>query len=123
MGPSPNLRPAEHSDPRDSGQPLLLVIGRNSHWIAIFGPRPGTRLQLQRNSLREKPPDSQTLTPRSDGGVGVRDALPSLDATTLRKALAHPLEHTHLDELGLRYEGKVRDNYTTAEGRRIIVAT
>ena len=29
----------------------------------------------------------------------------------------------HLDFLGSRYEGKVRDNYTTADGRRIIVVT
>jgi phosphoribosylaminoimidazole-succinocarboxamide synthase len=63
------------------------------------------------------------LTPTPDGGVGLRDALPSLDANTLRKALAHPLGRTELGELGRRYEGKVRDNYTTADGRRIIVAT
>ncbi len=42
---------------------------------------------------------------------------------TLRQALRHPLESTHLDALGVRYEGKVRDNYTTKDGRRFIVVT
>jgi phosphoribosylaminoimidazole-succinocarboxamide synthase len=49
--------------------------------------------------------------------------MPPLDAATLGSALAHPLERTDLDELGRRYEGKVRDNYTTPDGRRIIVTT
>ena len=47
----------------------------------------------------------------------------ALDTLALRSALAHPLERTDLDELGRRYEGKVRDNYTTADGRRFIVTT
>jgi phosphoribosylaminoimidazole-succinocarboxamide synthase len=40
----------------------------------------------------------------------------------LRKALAHPLDHTEFD-WGRRYEGKVRDNYSTADGRRLLVVT
>jgi phosphoribosylaminoimidazole-succinocarboxamide synthase len=43
--------------------------------------------------------------------------------TTLRAALASTLDATHLDALGVKYEGKVRDNYTTADGRRYIVVT
>lgn len=38
-------------------------------------------------------------------------------------ALPHALERTHFDSLGTRYEGKVRDNYTTNDGHRIIVVT
>ena len=41
----------------------------------------------------------------------------------LRAALAHPLDHTDFDVLGKKYEGKVRDNYTTADGRRYLVTT
>jgi phosphoribosylaminoimidazole-succinocarboxamide synthase len=41
----------------------------------------------------------------------------------LRKALNHPLAATNFTGLGRKYEGKVRDNYTTADGRRVIVAT
>lgn len=41
----------------------------------------------------------------------------------LEKALPHPLTETHLDGLGARYEGKVRDNYTTSDGRRFLVVT
>jgi phosphoribosylaminoimidazole-succinocarboxamide synthase len=37
-------------------------------------------------------------------------------------ALAHPLDHTEF-AWGKRYEGKVRDNYTTADGRRILIVT
>ncbi len=47
---------------------------------------------------------------------------PSLSAA-LHEALKRPLERTDLDELGAKYEGKVRDNYTTADGRRFIVVT
>lgn len=43
--------------------------------------------------------------------------------STLRSALSRTLEHTSLDALGHKYEGKVRDNYTTADGRRYIVVT
>ena len=41
----------------------------------------------------------------------------------LRAALGHCLDHTDLDALGAKYEGKVRDNYTTRDGRRFIVVT
>ena len=71
----------------------------------------------------QRPSGRRGLDPQGGRCFSFRDALPSLDATTLRAALAHPLEHTDLDKLGRRYEGKVRDNYTTADGRRIIVAT
>jgi phosphoribosylaminoimidazole-succinocarboxamide synthase len=43
--------------------------------------------------------------------------------STVRQALASPLETTDLDELGVKYAGKVRDNYTAPDGRRFIVVT
>lgn len=46
-----------------------------------------------------------------------------VDASTLRAALPHCLAHTDFEGLGRKYEGKVRDNYTTADGRRFIVVT
>src|SRR3954463_14447376 len=46
-----------------------------------------------------------------------------IDTETLRSALASTLETTSLDALGAKYEGKVRDNYTTTDGRRYIVVT
>jgi phosphoribosylaminoimidazole-succinocarboxamide synthase len=46
-----------------------------------------------------------------------------IDTATIRQALGHTLDATHLDALGHKYEGKVRDNYTTADGRRYIVVT
>jgi phosphoribosylaminoimidazole-succinocarboxamide synthase len=46
-----------------------------------------------------------------------------MDETTLRAALAHTLGETSLGGLGAKYEGKVRDNYTTGDGRRFIVVT
>ena len=42
---------------------------------------------------------------------------------TLRLALGRTLERTDFPWLGARYEGKVRDNYTTADGRRYLVVT
>lgn len=47
------------------------------------------------------------------------------DALTqnLKQALAHPLTGTNFPALGRKYEGKVRDNYTTSDGRRVIIAT
>src|SRR5262252_8927525 len=42
---------------------------------------------------------------------------------TLRLALSRALERTDFDALGVKYEGKVRDNYTTQDGRRYIVVT
>lgn len=41
----------------------------------------------------------------------------------LREALAHPLLGTDFPELGKKYEGKVRDNYSAPDGRRFIVVT
>jgi phosphoribosylaminoimidazole-succinocarboxamide synthase len=41
----------------------------------------------------------------------------------LQQALQTTLDATSLDVLGLKYEGKVRDNYTTSDGRRFIVVT
>jgi phosphoribosylaminoimidazole-succinocarboxamide synthase len=46
-----------------------------------------------------------------------------LDSATLRALLPITLDATSFDALGLKYEGKVRDNYTTADGRRFIVVT
>src|SRR3990172_7954820 len=46
-----------------------------------------------------------------------------IDVETIRKGLALTLDHTDLDALGKKYEGKVRDNYSTKDGRRIIVVT
>jgi phosphoribosylaminoimidazole-succinocarboxamide synthase len=46
-----------------------------------------------------------------------------LSEATLRSALAHTLDKTDLGVLGTKYEGKVRDNYTTQDGRRYIVVT
>lgn len=43
--------------------------------------------------------------------------------TALQKALALPLTETNFPRLGKKYEGKVRDNYTTSDGRRVIIAT
>jgi phosphoribosylaminoimidazole-succinocarboxamide synthase len=40
----------------------------------------------------------------------------------LTEALSRPLLHTEFG-WGKRYEGKVRDNYTTADGRRLLVVT
>jgi phosphoribosylaminoimidazole-succinocarboxamide synthase len=45
------------------------------------------------------------------------------DVELIRKALASPLSATSLDALGKKYEGKVRDNYTTDDGRRYIATT
>ena len=47
----------------------------------------------------------------------------SVDADIIRRALEHPLLGTDFPELGAKYEGKVRDNYSTSDGRRILIAT
>jgi phosphoribosylaminoimidazole-succinocarboxamide synthase len=47
----------------------------------------------------------------------------TVSVEVLREALHHTLERTDLDALGAKYEGKVRDNYSTADGRRVIVVT
>ena len=41
----------------------------------------------------------------------------------LRGQLGKTLPGTNLEKLGKRYEGKVRDNYSTPDGKRILVAT
>jgi phosphoribosylaminoimidazole-succinocarboxamide synthase len=46
-----------------------------------------------------------------------------MDTETLRKGLSLTLDSTQLDFLGTKYQGKVRDNYTTSDGRRFIVVT
>lgn len=46
-----------------------------------------------------------------------------VDVSLIQKALAHPLDRSDFPRLGKKYEGKVRDNYTTPDGRRVIVVT
>ncbi|MFO0607097.1 MAG: phosphoribosylaminoimidazolesuccinocarboxamide synthase [Polyangiales bacterium] len=46
-----------------------------------------------------------------------------IDDATLRAALAHPLDAADLGLPGARYVGKVRDNYTLPDGRRVLVTT
>ena len=46
-----------------------------------------------------------------------------IDDATLRAALAHPLESVELPRLGRFYGGKVRDNWTLPDGRRVLVTT
>ncbi|HVY47308.1 MAG TPA: phosphoribosylaminoimidazolesuccinocarboxamide synthase [Minicystis sp.] len=46
-----------------------------------------------------------------------------VDRETLAAALTTALEGTDFKGLGERYVGKVRDNYTTTDGRRILVVT
>ncbi len=41
----------------------------------------------------------------------------------LRQGLRHTLDGTDFPSLGVKYEGKVRDNYTTADGKRYLVVT
>lgn len=47
----------------------------------------------------------------------------AITATTLREALGRTLDRTDFPSLGSKYEGKVRDNYSTSDGRRYIVVT
>jgi len=46
-----------------------------------------------------------------------------VDPAALRAALPRCLDHTDFASLGTKYEGKVRDNYSTRDGRRYIVVT
>jgi phosphoribosylaminoimidazole-succinocarboxamide synthase len=46
-----------------------------------------------------------------------------MDLATLRQGLSLTLDSSSLDFLGAKYQGKVRDNYTTRDGRRFIVVT
>ena len=47
----------------------------------------------------------------------------TIDLDTLRQGLGNTLDGTHFSGLGRRYEGKVRDNYSTPDGRRILIVT
>ncbi|MBK9266413.1 MAG: phosphoribosylaminoimidazolesuccinocarboxamide synthase [Polyangiaceae bacterium] len=46
-----------------------------------------------------------------------------VDIEQVRAALRTTLNSTDLGALGTKYEGKVRDNYTTGDGRRYLVST
>jgi phosphoribosylaminoimidazole-succinocarboxamide synthase len=46
-----------------------------------------------------------------------------VDEALLRKALSVPLDRTEFSAVGAKYEGKVRDCYTTRDGRRVLVTT
>jgi len=46
-----------------------------------------------------------------------------IDDATLRAALSHPLESIALPRLGVFYGGKVRDNWTLPDGRRVLITT
>ena len=41
----------------------------------------------------------------------------------LRDGLTKTLNGTDFPSLGVKYEGKVRDNYSTPDGRRVLVVT
>jgi phosphoribosylaminoimidazole-succinocarboxamide synthase len=47
----------------------------------------------------------------------------TVDVETLKKGLAVTLDKTDFDFVGTKYEGKVRDNYSTKDGRRVLVVT
>lgn len=47
----------------------------------------------------------------------------TVSETTLRQGLSLTLEHSDFGFLGTKYGGKVRDNYTTEDGRRFVVVT
>ncbi len=47
----------------------------------------------------------------------------SVSREIIASMLPHVLERTSLDELGSRYEGKVRDCYSMGDGRRLLVTT
>ena len=49
--------------------------------------------------------------------------MPSVSIETVRAALPHALVSSDFTGLGRKYEGKVRDNYTTGDGKRVIVVT
>lgn len=46
----------------------------------------------------------------------------TLSQEIFEQALRHPLAHTEFS-FGTRYEGKVRDNYTTGDGRRVLIVS
>jgi phosphoribosylaminoimidazole-succinocarboxamide synthase len=47
----------------------------------------------------------------------------AIDKDTLYKGLSLTLDKTDFDALGKKYQGKVRDNYSAPDGKRIIVTT
>jgi phosphoribosylaminoimidazole-succinocarboxamide synthase len=47
----------------------------------------------------------------------------TLAPETLQRGLTLTLDHTEFAGFAARYEGKVRDNYSTTDGRRVIVVT
>src|SRR5690349_24257782 len=47
----------------------------------------------------------------------------ALDNDTMKQGLLRTLDYTELTGYAARYQGKVRDNYTTKDGRRFIVVT
>jgi phosphoribosylaminoimidazole-succinocarboxamide synthase len=47
----------------------------------------------------------------------------TLAPETLRRGLTLTLDHTEFAGFAARYEGKVRDNYSTTDGRRVIIVT
>jgi phosphoribosylaminoimidazole-succinocarboxamide synthase len=59
---------------------------------------------------------------RASGDASVR-AVPRVTAEVLKSALATPLAATDFPRLGKKYEGKVRDNYTLSDGRRVLITT
>ncbi|GAC1524284.1 MAG: phosphoribosylaminoimidazolesuccinocarboxamide synthase [Polyangiales bacterium] len=63
--------------------------------------------------------DTPTIPTRTDGPT-----TPSASVSAqLRDGLGKTVLGTDFDALGAKYEGKVRDNYSTTDGRRYIVAT
>jgi len=46
-----------------------------------------------------------------------------VDVSLIQQALSHPLDRSDFPRLGKKYEGKVRDNYTTSDGQRVIIVT
>jgi phosphoribosylaminoimidazole-succinocarboxamide synthase len=46
-----------------------------------------------------------------------------IDDATLRTALANPLDTSEALCRGVRYQGKVRDNYALGDGRRVLITT
>jgi phosphoribosylaminoimidazole-succinocarboxamide synthase len=46
-----------------------------------------------------------------------------VEKDAIREALARTLDRTEFPSLGRKYEGKVRDNYVTADGRRFLIVT
>src|SRR5262249_22455903 len=111
------LRDVEEDDvaellPRDEGGELAADVSgsdKGDLLACAHGPASSTEaLGAEALSLRAK--------------VAL-ESFAMIDKETVAGAIERTLEQTHLDALGKKYEGKVRDNYTTADGRRFIVVT